>query len=483
MPPPAPLLDYIRRLAAPHDPAPESDAALLARFASRRDEAAFAALVTRHGPMVLGVCRHVVGDAHAAEDCAQAVFLVLARKATSLRRPQALSAWLHGVALRVARKSQSGAYRRREEALAAAPEPADPRPDPLDALTAPELLALLDEEIARLPEAYRLPVLLCCREGRTQEEAAMLLGWAPGSVKGRLQRGRKRLQDRLARRGLTLAAALAAEEVSRGVASAAASGVFVTAMAKAATLVAAGKAAVVAAKVAALSEGVLKAMFVSKLNTIAAVVVVLAGLGWGANACVKAVGRYQDDESGGAKVVAAERGEPKDAGEHTGVNDGAPKPKATPPVADPVGDLWSAYWRGQHKGVVPSSLVIDLTPDATIKRTKDILVLSVKITNKSTQEIVTDMAHEWHGGLWPPTDLYASVTPSKATKTAPFEPVYFAGEDGSATKATTITSGKSLRVDLRMDWAGTGSVHGTPLVDASAAGTYIPSPQENRRVQ
>ena len=214
------------------------------------------------------------------------------RKAASLRRPQALAAWLHGVALRVARKARADARRRRGEASAARPEPADPRPNPPDALAARELLRLLDEEIARLPEAYRLPVLLCCREGRTQQEAAGLLGWTAGSVRGRLERGRKRLHARLVRRGLTLAAAAGAVEAAHGVASAAVAAALARAMTNAATRYTVGKAAVagvVSARAVALAERVVKGMSMTKLKIVSAFLLALLAVGSGVGVMLQAV--------------------------------------------------------------------------------------------------------------------------------------------------------------------------------------------------
>jgi RNA polymerase sigma factor (sigma-70 family) len=207
----APLLHDLRRLATAADPAP--DAELLERFVRGRDERAFAALVARHGPMVYRLCRRGLADGHAAEDCFQATFLVLARNAASVRHRESLAAWLYGVAARVTRQARLVNQRRRTQP----PVPAEAAPaDPLDVLTARELLAAVDEEVNCLPEVYRLPVLLCCLEGKTREEAARQLGWTEGSVKGRLERGRERLQERLVKRGLTLSVALAAVEVSRG---------------------------------------------------------------------------------------------------------------------------------------------------------------------------------------------------------------------------------------------------------------------------
>jgi RNA polymerase sigma factor (sigma-70 family) len=211
------LLRHIHRLVSPPAADPESDAALLRRFVERREEDAFAALVRRHAGLVLGVCRRVLGDAHEAEDAAQATFLVLARKAASIGRPDTLAAWLYGTASHLAARCRRAEVRRKQrEAQSLHQVPERRTADPLDEISARELLLLLDEEVQRLPEVYRLPVLLCCLEGRTQEEAARQLGWTAGSVKGRLERGRARLQARLVRRGLLLSAALAAAAVSRG---------------------------------------------------------------------------------------------------------------------------------------------------------------------------------------------------------------------------------------------------------------------------
>lgn len=184
------LVPYLRRLSTP----PQADAELLERFVHHHDEAAFTLLVERHGPMVLHTCERVLGDVHTAQDAFQAAFLVLARRARSLGRLTSLAGWLHGVAQRVALKARGARLRAgRTMALADQSEPADPRPDPLAALSAREVLVLVEEEVRRLPEAYRLAVVLCCLEGLTLEEAARRLGATAGSVKGCLERGRARL--------------------------------------------------------------------------------------------------------------------------------------------------------------------------------------------------------------------------------------------------------------------------------------------------
>jgi RNA polymerase sigma factor (sigma-70 family) len=211
------LLEYVRRLVIPSGPGEATDAALLGRFISERDKRAFTAIVDRHGPLVLHVCQRILGNLDDAEDAFQAVFLVLARKAGTVHPREALAAWLHGVARRVALKARSARGRRPfvQSQISSVPV-ADPRLDPLAELSARELLTIIDEEIQRLPEVYQLPVIMCCLEGRSLEETARQLGWTAGSVKGRLERGRVRLHTRLKRRGLTLPAALVTAAMSRG---------------------------------------------------------------------------------------------------------------------------------------------------------------------------------------------------------------------------------------------------------------------------
>jgi RNA polymerase sigma factor (sigma-70 family) len=199
------LLGYLYSAVSQRRGESEDDRDLLQRYAQTRDADAFALLMRRHGPMVLGLARRSLGDHQAAEDVFQAAFLLLARKVHTIRRPESLLCWLHGVTFRLASKArQSRARRRDREALAL---PAVP-PTPLDELTAREWLTVLDEELSALPEPIRAPLILCCLEGLSQEEAAKRLGCSPGAVKGRLERGRDRLRRRLARRGLAAPAVL-----------------------------------------------------------------------------------------------------------------------------------------------------------------------------------------------------------------------------------------------------------------------------------
>lgn len=195
------LLAHLHRLAAPAAP----DAVLLSQWIEQRNEDAFAALTARHGPMVLGVCRRILGDVQDAEDVFQATFLVFSRRAAKLRRTEALASFLYGIALRLARKARAAQRRQPlSQWPSDAPEPTAPQASPLDVLSGRELLALIDAEIGRLPETQRLPVLLCLLQGRTVEEAARQLGRTIGSVRGCLARGREQLRQRLSRRGLDL---------------------------------------------------------------------------------------------------------------------------------------------------------------------------------------------------------------------------------------------------------------------------------------
>jgi RNA polymerase sigma factor (sigma-70 family) len=189
-----------------------SEGQLLRRFVARRDESAFSTLVSRHGPMVLGVCRRVLGTLPDADDAFQATFLVLLRRATALRDAYSLGPWLYGVAWRVASRARPASARRRvEEGKAATARPEGAEPD--CSADERELRTVLDEEINRLPEKYRRPIVLCYVEGLTQEAAARQLGWKTGVLRGRLDRARLRLRGRLARRGLAPAASLALAEL------------------------------------------------------------------------------------------------------------------------------------------------------------------------------------------------------------------------------------------------------------------------------
>lgn len=212
------------------------DDQLLARFFVDREDAAFATIVERYGPLVYGVCRRILPDTNDAEDAFQATFLVLVRKGGTLRDPGRLASWLYGVAYRTARKLRAkAALRSRSERQASEM----PTKSDVSEMTYDELRAILDEEISRLPEKYALPLVLCYLEGKTNAQAAAQLGWPEGSISRRLSRARELLRSRLARRGLAMSVALIAAVFARPSAAAVPAGLL-SATTRAATLVAQG---------------------------------------------------------------------------------------------------------------------------------------------------------------------------------------------------------------------------------------------------
>ncbi|MFO0968003.1 MAG: sigma-70 family RNA polymerase sigma factor [Gemmataceae bacterium] len=263
----------LRRLVSRHALGDMTDRQLLDRFASHGDEEAFAALVRRHAGLVLGVCRRVLPESHDAEDAFQATFLVLARKASRVAWQACVKNWLHGVAYRVSLKARRQALRRRQQERAAAAEGGPVLKDAQENWD--DLRRVLDEELAALPARYRAPLILCYLEGRTRDEAAEELGWSAGSVKGRLERGRDLLRQRLLRRGLSLSAVLCAGLLPEG--AAAASPALIGATVQAGLSFVGAAPAAVPSSITLLAQGVLNAMLVAKLK-ISAVVLCVAGL-------------------------------------------------------------------------------------------------------------------------------------------------------------------------------------------------------------
>jgi RNA polymerase sigma factor (sigma-70 family) len=275
------FLRHLRRLAARQETDPLSDRQLLDRFATRRDETAFAALVERHGPSVLAVGRRVLHDRHAAEDVFQATFLVLARKAASIRKRTSIASWLYGVAHRLAVRAKTQVATRSLHEHAQLPRSAT---DPAAEVMWRELGAVLDEELARLPEKVRAPLVLCYLEGKTQEAAARQLGWAVSTLHRRLERGRDLLRVRLERRGVLLSTGLLATALSQSAASAAVSVTLVDSTIEAALAFGMGEvlAATATAPAVTLAKGALHAMFVTKLKLLAVAVVSVGFFGVGA---------------------------------------------------------------------------------------------------------------------------------------------------------------------------------------------------------
>jgi RNA polymerase sigma factor (sigma-70 family) len=293
-----------------------TDGQLLAQFIGQRDEAAFTALVQRHGRMVLGVCRRILGDAHDTEDAFQATFLILVHKAASLRAGEQVGNWLYGVAYNTALAARAKRSRRRstERQVVQMPEPAVEPPDDMG-----ELRSLLDRELSQLSEVYREAIVLCDLEGKTRKEVARQLGIPEGTLSGRLTVARRQLAERLARHGLALSGAAVALALSQNVASACVPGPLVASTVKAGVAVASGvlAAGAVSASVAALTEGVLKTMSMTKVNALAGLVlvaflgsgVVLVGYAFSAPAATSdqpVAARIQEKEKPNADEVKKE---------------------------------------------------------------------------------------------------------------------------------------------------------------------------------
>jgi RNA polymerase sigma factor (sigma-70 family) len=273
------VLSHLRGVLLRHDASDRTDGQLLEAFLTRREEAAFAALVRRHGPMVFGVCRRVLSHREDAEDAFQATFLVLLRKGASIRPRQAVGHWLYGVAYRTALRAREASARRRLKERRAgqsrreevSPGEADWRP-------------LLDEELGRLPKKYRAPIVLCDLQGRTHREAAGELGWPQGTLSGRLWRARELLARRLTRRGLTLSATVLTLACAEDAAFATVAAPLVRGTTRIAQMFIEGGSAAadgVPARVAGLTQGVLRTMWMTKAR-MAMAMVLAAGFSAGA---------------------------------------------------------------------------------------------------------------------------------------------------------------------------------------------------------
>ncbi len=269
------LLRHIRSAMAKEATSALSDQQLLESLLSQRSEAAFTAVVQRHGAMVLSVCRRLLHHTHDAEDAFQATFLVLAQQAASIRRHESVGSWLHGVACRIAAKMRRTAARR---AVHEGRLPPRPPGDALDDITWRELRSVLDEELRSLPEKYRAPLVLCYLEARTQEEAARDLGWSKSTFGRRLNRARQLLAQRLTRRGLTLPAVLTAPLLIDGAATAALSPLLVANTVRAGLALASGLpvGVLASASVVALAESGRQALSVSKVKWALALMVAVS---------------------------------------------------------------------------------------------------------------------------------------------------------------------------------------------------------------
>jgi RNA polymerase sigma factor (sigma-70 family) len=273
------VIQHLRRAVLLRDGAVQTDEQLLTDYISRHEEAALAALVHRHGPMVWGVCRRVLANHHDAEDAFQATFLVLVRRAVSIASRELLANWLYGVAYQTAVKARASVAKKkvRERQVSEMPEPAVREHDNWN-----DLQPLLDQELNRLPDIYRAVIVLCDLEGKTRKEAAQQLDLPEGTVGSRLARARVLLAKRLTQRGVVVSGGALAAVLSQYVASAGVPNMVVSSTIKAATLFAAGHltaTGVISANAVALTEGVLKAMLLTKLKIASAVVFLIAVVG------------------------------------------------------------------------------------------------------------------------------------------------------------------------------------------------------------
>jgi RNA polymerase sigma factor (sigma-70 family) len=332
------VVEHLRKIVLRREEESLSDGQLLDRFVEKRDEVAFATLVRRHGPMVWGVCQRIVGHAHYAEDAFQAAFLILVRKAATVRPRDAVGNWLYGVACHTALKARtvSRKVHAKEKQVTSMPERAkEPRGN------TEELQVLLDQELSALPDKYRLPVVLCDLEGRTRKAVATQLKIPEGTLSSRLATAHQLLAKRLARHGLAVSGGSLAVLFAQNAVSACVPASVVSSTIKTATLVAASNGAVagvVSTKVAALTEGVLKGMFLTKLKTMTAMLLVVGMFAFGAELLVHhtAAGEQIRAEQNADKPANRQAVQPQGA-----ANQDQPKVDDVKPKADAGGPVHS----------------------------------------------------------------------------------------------------------------------------------------------
>ncbi|CAN5482460.1 hypothetical protein BH10PLA2_BH10PLA2_27600 [soil metagenome] len=275
-------LTWARATVLDREAATMTDAQLLNAFLTSRAEAAFEAILRRHGPMIFGVCKRFLPNQHDAEDAFQAVFIVFARRAGSIRPQSQLANWLYGVALKTAKKTRAylGKKRQRERSVAVVPDIAEPHNE-----TWTEFWSLLDQELAGLPSIYRGPIILCDLEGKSRRQAAHALGILEGTLSGRLARARKQLAARLRRRGMSLSgAALAAALVGGGASAALPPELAATTTSSIFALTGTTAVAGVALGITSISQGVIRSMIIAKVwqsSALLAVALVVTGGGIG----------------------------------------------------------------------------------------------------------------------------------------------------------------------------------------------------------
>jgi RNA polymerase sigma factor (sigma-70 family) len=365
------LTHVVRRLAIGHGDEQAPDRDLLRRFSRERDEFAFATLVRRHGPMVLGVALRVLHQHQDAEDVCQATFLLLAQKAGTITWHDCVANWLYGVAHRLALKHRTRT--RRRQGCECKARPRTP-PDALGEITLRDLQDLLDKEVHRLPEKQRAAVILCCLEGKTRDEAARILGLRLSTVSTRLDVGRQALRRRLARRGVTLGLALVGSGVHAGTAPAAGFARFAFATTEAAVRIAAGEhlGGVVSGTVTSLVNGGMQAMFLAKLKTGLGCALVLTAAciaAWCAVPSMSAQDPPRTTEAGAARARPAPPQAPQVVGEgrlllarRTGLLTLTPDGKEGAELLPPASTGGSFNGRLSRDGTEAAYSVIGATP-------------------------------------------------------------------------------------------------------------------------
>lgn len=290
------VLQFVRTLVADKDKGEVTDCQLLHRFTAGHEEDAFAALVQRHGPLVWGVCQRVLHHAQDAEDAFQATFLVLARRAKSIAKPHLLGNWLYGVAYRTALAARRRRAKRRETQGPSNVPAVEPTPETVWA----DLRPILDAEVNRLPEKYRIPLVLCYLEGLTYQEAAHLIGCPHGTVMSRLAWAREQLRSRLTRRGLAPSVGLLATVLAPNTLQAAMPDSLSTSTTRVALSFLDETATVASASVIALAKGGIHAMLLSKIRLLVVLVLVLGLVGTGAGVLSYRLGAANPPQDGPA---------------------------------------------------------------------------------------------------------------------------------------------------------------------------------------
>jgi RNA polymerase sigma factor (sigma-70 family) len=379
------VLSLVRKVVDGHSIAHWSDAQLLESFRSHRHTVAFTALVHRHGPMVLGVCRRLLTDAHAAEDAFQATFVVLLRKADTLGRCEFLGGWLHQVACRVALKMRGRAARRQavERQVAEMRELAS-----ACEVAWSDLRQVLDEEIGRLPARYRAPLILCYLEGKSNEEAARQLRLPCATLKCQLARARQTLRRRLTRRGLIVSAAGLDAILTEQAAPAAIPAPLLDSLSRAAALAAGATAAeTLSPAVLTVVEGVLKTMALSKLKLGLALILAVGLLGGGSWALMAHAGATGFEQAAPPPPPAADQIVQKTNKEPDAkAKADAPQSEAKPKVEA----LWADLITTNEAKVVRTVLALAATPKETVTFFKDNL-RPVKVDARRVTQLIADL--------------------------------------------------------------------------------------------